>query len=767
MRKHLVLILFILSLAILFGKPDDVLAEDIIDSGSCGDNAMWTLTGTNTDMILTISGTGEMEDYYEETIPWVVNRSRIKKVVVEDGITRIGENAFYLCNSLTSVNIPTSITHISSYAFAYCSSLTSITIPDSVTEIGYFAFSGCSSLTSISIPDSVKSINDSAFSGCSSLTSIDIPSSVIEIGFHVFHGCTSLTSITIPDSVTEIEFQTFRGCSSLTSVIISDGVKRIGQDAFEGCSSLTSITIPDSVTEIGSSAFSGCSSLTSVSIPSSITRIDDYTFAYCSSLTSITIPSSVTDIGDAVFMHCNSLTSISIPSSIIRISDYTFDHCSSLTSITIPDSVTEIGSSAFAGCSRLTRVYIPDNVTSIGEYAFYLCSSLTSVNIPTSITRISDHTFENCRSLTSITIPDSVTEIGSSAFERCDKLKTMIVPKSVFNIGDNAFTNCMVQYKDQWFYYDSDGYKETTDSVPRIFGSDRYVTSYSLGINLNYRLGLAGGRFDAIILASGRNYPDALAGSYLSCILDAPILLVDSDPSVIWLMQQFIQDHLIEGGKIYILGGTAVVSEKAVEGLSGYDIRRLWGLDRYETNLAILKEAAKYTSSNEVIVCTGTDFADSLSAAALGKPIILVQNTLQNNQKKYLASMTGDKDIYIIGGTGAVSDKVKNELSAYGTTTRIGGKTRYETSANVAKQFFDNAPVGVLAYGQNFPDGLCGGALAYSMGGPLILTSNGNTKAAETYAKQAGMVYGAVLGGPSLISDTSAKKIFGCSSITW
>ena len=114
----------------------------------------------------------------------------------------------------------------------------------------------------------------------------------------------------------------------------------------------------------------------------------------------------------------------------------------------------------------------------------------------------------------------------------------------------------------------------------------------------------------------------------------------------------------------------------------------------------------------------------------------------------------------IVGGPGAVSDSVMNELKAYGSTNRTGGSTRYETSVNVANKFFRNPEKGVLAYGQAFPDGLCGGALAHAMGGPLVLAANGKTDAAVKYAGEAGMKYGAVLGGPTLIDDASAKAIF-------
>ena len=167
--------------------------DNIYDSGSCGENVTWTLTADGT---LTISGTGAMTDYtYDSRSPWYSCRTYIKRVVMQQGVTSIGDHAFWDCSGLTSV-----------------------TIPDGVTSIGGDAFSGCAALTSVTIPGSVTSIGGGAFSGCTSLTSVAIPSSVTEIGGSAFSGCTGLTSVTIPDSVTSIDGYAFSGCDSLTDV---------------------------------------------------------------------------------------------------------------------------------------------------------------------------------------------------------------------------------------------------------------------------------------------------------------------------------------------------------------------------------------------------------------------------------------------------------------------------------------------------------------------------------------------------------------------
>ena len=194
----------------------------------------WTLSDDGT---FTISGT-DMPDYY--AAPWYSQRRKIKKVVIEKGVTNIGNNAFSECDSLISITIPNSVTRIGDGAFGGCYRLTSITIPNSVTSIGYRAFISCSNLTSINIPNSVTSIGDGAFQRCNSLTSITIPNSVTSIGYRTFEDCRGLSSVTIPNSVTKIGSCAFMGCR-LTSVTIPKSVESIGKYAFR-CSRLTSIT---------------------------------------------------------------------------------------------------------------------------------------------------------------------------------------------------------------------------------------------------------------------------------------------------------------------------------------------------------------------------------------------------------------------------------------------------------------------------------------------------------------------------------------------
>ncbi len=226
----------------------------------------------------------------------------LTSITIPDSVEQIGTNPFTVCSALKSISVSPEHPYFATIdgvlfrkadkaLISYPAGISSstYTIPQGITAIGDSAFYYCDSLTSVSIPDSVTSIGDNAFYFCESLTSVTIPDSVTAIGDSAFSYCDSLTSVSIPDSVTAIGDEAFYSCSSLTSVNIPDSVTSIGDRAFSYYDSLTSVSIPDSVTAIGNRAFYYCDSLTSVSIPNSVTSIGDYAFGDCSNLT-LTVP---------------------------------------------------------------------------------------------------------------------------------------------------------------------------------------------------------------------------------------------------------------------------------------------------------------------------------------------------------------------------------------------------------------------------------------------------------------------------------------------
>ncbi len=299
---------------------------------------------------------------------------------------------------------------------------------------------------------------------------------------------------------------------------------------------------------------------------------------------------------------------------------------------------------------------------------------------------------------------------------------------------------------------DGVGVKIKNTEAVRVFGNTRYETSFKIADKFKEVSNIE--KFKNVIVTSGQNFADALAGSYLSYLKNAPILMTNGKNT--WDVKKYINNNLREGGTVYILGGTAAVPEEVENGLKDFKVKRLSGNDRYETNLAILKEAG--VSKEDILVCTGSTFADSLSASAAERPILLVKDQLSDKQKEYLASLSGDQ-FYIIGGTGAVNETVENEIKAYGKVKRLSGATRMETSILIAETFFDSPKSMVLAVSDKFPDGLCGGLLAMGMDVPLILTKTGKEAAVKAYAAKYQIKEAVVLGGSNLISDETVVNI--------
>lgn len=274
-------------------------------------------------------------------------------IIFKDVVKTIGVAAFWGCEGLMSVTIPSSVKTIDDFAFNGCSSLVAINIPSAVTTIGISAFTDCTKLSSVTMPASVKTIGECAFSFCTSLTSVTIPSSVTTIGDYAFQSCKSLESVILPSSVSSIGRGAFYLCSKITEPIYNANCFAYLPTSYKG-----SYTIPDGIKQISGWAFKNCG-LTTINIPSSVTTIDEGAFWNCYELSSITIPNSVQIIGKSAFATCISLTSFIIPSTVKTIGDYAFQFCrmSSITSYaTTPPAC---GKKCFEGIGKSIPVYVP------------------------------------------------------------------------------------------------------------------------------------------------------------------------------------------------------------------------------------------------------------------------------------------------------------------------------------------------------------------------------------------------------------------------
>jgi len=230
-------------------------------SGAAINAQTWDISATAADHVtatlasgtLTISGTGNMQSFSFGTAPWHSSSNTITSLVIEDGVTSIGDCAFYYCLKITGLNIPNSVTSIGMGAFEECDGLTSITIPNSVTSIGAQAFRECSGLTSVIVPNSVVSIGNMAFYDCIALTAINVDAANLNYS--------SDDGVLFNNNKTGlICYPAGKG----GAYAISNTVTVLYDNAFYGCSGLTSVTIPSSVTAIGYQAFLGCGSLTSI-----------------------------------------------------------------------------------------------------------------------------------------------------------------------------------------------------------------------------------------------------------------------------------------------------------------------------------------------------------------------------------------------------------------------------------------------------------------------------------------------------------------------
>lgn len=363
----------------------------------------------------------------------------LETVTLPQSLQKIGEKAFSYCTSLKTINIPDSVNVIGPKAFFFCKSLTSIDIPEGITEIGYATFGYAENLATVNIPASVTRIGDVAFQNCG-FTSMDVPATVKELGEGAFSTCRSLENVTVPAET--VSKKAFYFCDSLKNVTLTNDVKTIGEEAFRECRSLESIEIPSSVTELGTCAFKNCFALKTAVIKGGTVKgssVTEATFYNCKALTTLVISDNATlDASFNAQYSKPTLKTVKIGKGEIGIS--AFNGCPNLATVELGDGVTSIGKNAFLRCTALTSITIGDRVISIGDSAFNGCTALEAANIGSGT--IGANAFQDCSRLANVTLGDGVTSIGTNAFLKCTALTSMNIGSSVKTIESYAFSGC-------------------------------------------------------------------------------------------------------------------------------------------------------------------------------------------------------------------------------------------------------------------------------------------------------------------------------------
>ena len=484
MKKRLLacLLTLVMLLALL---PATALAADPV-TGSCGDDLTWTLTQheDGATYTLTISGAGEMEDYTVGGAPWHValgvaaNRKQITKIVLPNGLTHIGNNAF-LQAAVTEVTIPNTVVSIGTNAFWKCNTIET-TLPASVRELGATAFYGtfvvnvdanspylCSeengkvlyskdktTLYQVSqdcagdftIPSTVTTINDFAMNGCANVTGeLVIPNNVQTIGKGAFEK-TGFTSLTLGSSVKEIGQAAFKDCTKMTGdLVIPASVTTIGGNAFASTGFNGKLDFQAQIEEFPAAIFKGLN-FTSVSFSGSVKSIGDHAFENCEQLATVTFGQGLETVGQYAFYNSGLSGALTFPDSLKKIDTYAFAECPHITGITLPEGNATIEYAAFTGDTGVQKIKIPlseiqfDKLNNGGYWIFtqYTENKLETIVVGTAPAESSMSLFSNSLAgLKTIVIGTGVSEINDYAFGSAKLLERALYPKELKI--DNAY----------------------------------------------------------------------------------------------------------------------------------------------------------------------------------------------------------------------------------------------------------------------------------------------------------------------------------------
>ncbi len=438
-------LLLVLCMVLSFAPVTALAAE----SGSCGENVTWTFE----DGVLTISGEGAMEDYEgvaagrDQEPSYRALGNTIEKLVVEDGVTYLGKNAFWGLSGLKEVRISDTVTSMGFRVF--CSSgVTHVTLPANLTELPAGAFSKCTALKTVTFPEGLAAIGEEAFADCTSLQEVTFPESLRKIDTWAFRCCVGLTHVEIPATLTEMGGAIFQECSGIASAVFAEGITAIPNEIFGGCENLTDVTIPEGVTTIQPWAFHACASLEYVELPSTLTTIGDNAFAMCSSFEYVELPEGVVTLGSNAFAECENLVLIYLPDSLTEMGEGVFKDCKSLAAAILPEGLKALPAQTFSDCTSLVDVILPQSLETIGKGAFYDCTSLEMVILPRNLQSLDTAAFMDCESLVLITLPVSVTHIHDRVFYGCTSLTEVL-----YEGGQEEWEDMSIGLDNEGLYY--------------------------------------------------------------------------------------------------------------------------------------------------------------------------------------------------------------------------------------------------------------------------------------------------------------------------
>ena len=456
MKKSVLILVAVLMLLLCATAPAALGAQEM--NGSCGESLTWTLQ----DDTLTISGTGAMADYARDQAPWATQP--VKKVIVEEGVTSISENAFRFNSELEEAVLPSSLQTIGAGAFRQCFSLKTVTLKEGLRSIGAQAFHQCSKLQAITLPQSLEDLGKEAFNACELLPAATLGPKLKTVPAAAFSGCAALKTVVFSEGLTAIESDAFFRCGALETVALPQSletigsgaftetglkdltlpakVTQLGSNAFASCKALETITLPDGLETIGSGAFMNCALLKEALLPNSVTSLGVSAFSLCTALTTVTLPQTLKTLPEGIFSGCKALKTLALPDGLTAIGGNSFSGCAALETIEIPATVTAIGTAAFSGCKALKTLPLPAGLTSLGTAVFRDCETLQRMEIPAGVPALEDELFSGCKALGQVTLPAGATRIGSKAFAHCEALAEITLPQSLQTIGEEAFAYC-------------------------------------------------------------------------------------------------------------------------------------------------------------------------------------------------------------------------------------------------------------------------------------------------------------------------------------